>query len=500
MGTQIIRLHSNDDRFSIQKRLDCAHTTRLLLVWPRRVYALTHIIDLTLLNRFCREQGCILGLVTQNGHVLSYANKLGIPVFPSIKAAQSSPWSTVEHMGLPGSSQRNHVDFWKDRPVPSCTNTRSPKGLLPRIAVSLVGVMSILGMMLYIIPSASVRFTPAQEQHSLVLEIRAIPGLNTLQVTGEVPLRTGTVFVTGNVSISTSGTVRFPSQQASGFVRFTNLGDVEIEIPKGTIVRTDGASPLRFSTLQAGRLGASFGSTTDVAVKALEPGEDGNIAPGSIAAIEGLLGAQMSVSNPDQFTGGSQIPLPAPSPSDIQVIKQRLSEQMIANARKEIYGQLPPNSIVFPETFTRKRMIEESFVPDVSDPANELSLHARAEYSVQYASGEDLRQMVRTYFEATLMENSPGYVMTAENPTIQPIDQPVTDASGVVKWQVKATQTIQRQVITSSVAEMVAGHSPKAARNQVMEVYEPSSPIDIRLSPGWWFWMPFFPARICIEG
>jgi len=96
------------------------------------------------------------------------------------------------------------------------------------------------------------------------------PDIQTVYITGSIPARQVSVEMTDSQSITTSGGVTVPNEKAKGNVQFRNLTEQDQTIPAGTVIRTSSDEPVRFVTLDVGKLKGGLDETIDVPVEALE--------------------------------------------------------------------------------------------------------------------------------------------------------------------------------------------------------------------------------------
>ena len=170
------------------------------------------------------------------------------------------------------------------------------------------------------------------------------PDISSVNISGAVPYQLVTVAVEGRASLPSSGSVRLPSQPAAGAVVFTNLTDQPVKVPQGTGVRATAASiaGLRFVTTRPGELPAGPGSTLQLPVQCVTPGPQGNLPAGVLGAIEGLLGTQLSVANPEPTVGGSERLEPIATQNDRRKLAEQLSLSLEKTALQEIQYLLKP--------------------------------------------------------------------------------------------------------------------------------------------------------------
>ena len=204
---------------------------------------------------------------------------------------------------------------------------------LARLALFFVGVLAVLALAASLAPSARLVLTPRTLVQDVLIDAWTGPDIDSVNISGAVPSQLISLAVEGRDSLPASGTVRLPSQPASGTVIFTNLTDQPVEIPLGSGVRGLAAAiaHLRFVTTKAGEAPAGAGQTIQLPVECTTPGLQGNLPAGSLTAIEGLLGTQLSAANLEPTSGGSERQLPVPTQTD----RQQISRAAAPGAGKE---------------------------------------------------------------------------------------------------------------------------------------------------------------------
>ena len=99
MKTQILRLETSDTVTSICDKLAWAKSARILLAFPRRRPPLLDRLDMILIQRGAARVGGQLAISTLDAKIINAARIVGIPVFPSIPAAQRLSWSSRANRG-----------------------------------------------------------------------------------------------------------------------------------------------------------------------------------------------------------------------------------------------------------------------------------------------------------------------------------------------------------------------------------------------------------------
>ena len=187
MKTYILQLEAHDDIISTRDKLGWAKSGRILLVWPERGRVLHRRLDLELLKRHSQMVGAQLALVTKDPDVRYYAVRLGIPVFKSLRKAQSDRWR------LPRRFRNLEADNNKksliERREPGSTDPSRPGGKIPlspaapapklnpltRLVFFTLGVAALLSIAATLIPSAQVVLIPKSEAQTTTIEVSADP-------------------------------------------------------------------------------------------------------------------------------------------------------------------------------------------------------------------------------------------------------------------------------------------------------------------------------------
>src|SRR5512142_1650848 len=130
MKTQIIALEAHDDFISVRDRMSWAKSPRILLVWPKYEKIALRAADLRILQQHASVLGAEMGLITRRGDVRRDAERFGIPVFGSAKAAQRQAWSPGARRAAPQKDRRPRAELeamkaaagmaespWRSRPL-----------------------------------------------------------------------------------------------------------------------------------------------------------------------------------------------------------------------------------------------------------------------------------------------------------------------------------------------------------------------------------------------
>lgn len=466
----------------------------MLLVWPDKGCILNRKLDLILLQRHSQALGVQLALVSHDADVRYYARQLGIQVFNTTRQAQESHWRRPARK-----DRKTKLDqIAPERPdiskLERPKRESPPPSMLSRLVFFSLGVLALLAMPAALLPRAEISLSPQVMTQETTLQVEASESTRRIHLSGEVPFHIESVTVEGQDSIETSGTAPIPAVGASGTAVFTNLTDRPIKIPSGTIISTRDAS-VRFETSRAGSLPAGPDQTLALPIVALQPGRQGNLPAGKIQAIEGPLGIDLTVTNPDPTTGGNDMSSPVPNSKDQSRLYDMLEAALKHSALAELQAKLNPKDVLLEDQFTKPQVVEATYDPPGFEPASILNLRLRLEYQVPVVQGKDLETLATSILDASLL---PGYSAVPGTLKINHLTRPKWLNASTSVWQMSVKRQIQAQVADEQATQLAIGLSPARAGERLVDSLPLAEPPHITLFPSWWPRMPFLPFRISI--
>jgi len=534
MKTHIIQLEHHDDLVSACDKMNWARGGRILLVWPEGRPVLNRRLDLTLLKRRAAALGAPLALVSKDAEVQYYAPRLGIPVFRSQRKAQDANWrlprrfrqpslsagyagtaapepaetaavaATADAMGaetvapaevLAGEAvrQARPPASRPERPMPEKDlSQRLAATSAARLAFFALGVVAMLAIAAVLLPGATVRVAPQTQVQEALIEIIASPQTASVDIGGSLPARWVTVTVEGRDTLAAGGQVEVPESSAGGEIVFTNLTDQAVQLPSGTVVVTEGETPVRFATTRPGLTPPGPGQSVRLPAEALEPGERGNVGANRLTAIEGLVGAQVSANNPQPMRGGRSLIIPAPSDDDRRQLTERLMAALEVTALQELQRGLGEEDVLIAASLERVETIEETVQPRPGMPAERLSLSLRLEYRALAVTGDDLRRLAETVFDANLPA---GTAALDGSLRIEALDSP-QGVEGGYRFRLHTHRQISARLSQEQVIASVLGRSPEQAAQALETQLAMDEPAQIEVQPRWWPRLPVLPFRI----
>jgi hypothetical protein len=442
--TQIIQLEPHDDTISIKDKMGWSQTGRVALIWPSRGHVMDRRLDLVLLQRHSQSLGVQIALVTRDTEVRFQARQLGIPVFRTVREAQTERWKRQRRKGsleIPPASDEeriSRVESLLANPIHRSRETRI-LSLPLRIAIFGLAVLAVLSIANVLLPSAEVQTDPGEITQQITLSVQADDSIDEINLAGVLPARWINVSVEGRGSLPATGSINIPHGYASGEVVFQNLTDQVISIPAGTVVSTANSSD-RFRTVRDTRLPAGAGAQASSPVNAIQPGSRSNLASNRIVAVEGDLGVKVIVSNPSPIAGGSMISSTAPTADDRARLKKELTTKLSLTALQEIENNLSPDDILLSDQPQLVRVISEVYEPDGAQPAFELELILRLDFKAPFVAAKDMYEFADSILDANMPE---GYAVVPGSLQIDQLQTPVFDNGITNPWQLKFSRELK---------------------------------------------------------
>jgi len=485
--TSILQLEPHDDVITVRDRLNWVKGGRALLIWPKRAPGLDRQVDLAILQHYATSLGLQLGIVSGDPEVRAHAEAVGIPIFKNIRQAQTERWAhrSKRVSRFPGSQP--NLDEMRQairKPPRAWLTNPMVRGFLFTIAV-----LALLAIIVIIAPKANIILYPDQQTQTVMLTLSAAP--ETQNSIETIPVQPVSVIVEGQDTLTTTGTITVPVGFATGTVDFTNLSSDELRIPSGSVVRTAGENPIRFTTNRAVNLPSGPGTTGSAPVTALIAGSESNLPPGTINSLEGPFSFKVGVSNSKPTQNGTEIYVHAPTSEDRVMLFQQVLTELQAKADAALKESLSSDAVLIGSA-TLTDTIAQTYVPELDEPAVNISLTLRLQFDGWAVLGNHIEQQAITALDMDLPE---GYAPVAGTMSIENISEPTLNADGTYRWQVKAQREILAEVSPMEAINRARWMSPPEAIKALSQL-PLAVPAQIVLSPSWW---PIVPWQVYIQ-
>lgn len=217
---------------------------------------------------------------------------------------------------------------------------RLREGAVP-VAI-IVTLLLIVGLLAYLVPSATVTVVVATRDFSAPVKLTASAAQLHNTAVGSVPAvvlsqtfpKTGVAQGTGTAT----GTTQIGTAKATGTVTFTNTGTTPLDIASNTVITT--ASGIQFVTtadVVVNIANSNIGNTIQAPIQAQQSGENGNVTAGiintipasSVSAIAqannvNTTAVKLTVNNDAATSGGGLANASTVKQADLDKVKQSL--------------------------------------------------------------------------------------------------------------------------------------------------------------------------------
>jgi hypothetical protein len=514
---QLLYLEPDDEITSVIRRLRGADAGRVVLVAPGRSRATSSVVALRLLQRAAAETGRSVALVA-DAPTRSLAGEAGVAAFASVADATSPSPSPAEPMtptrapihvvrgaggARPQPPRAAATDGMDETvavhlpPPPGAKGAggrgRRRAGGLPRWPWLVALLIAALAVGAAVLPGATVTITPATTPVGPV----SVPV--SLDVAGHV---------TGDLESTRPGkaTGDRPEQvPANGVVTFFNWNTVAVEVKQGTHVSVDGT--IAFVTLERivvprGKFGAPIEpGQKSVAVSAVVPGVEGNVAAGAINTVDDdgvrlfLRGfpdnPNRLVTNADPTSGGAETPHTVIQQSDVDVV--------VAAIQADLQSQLDARLAGDADRLYEGAPAEE--VPTIEMPEGLVGTEDQATFELSgtltfdraYGSRAQAEETASTAFLTLGSEVPPGTAIVADS--IQVDLGTVTLTDGRLEVTASVSAVAAAEIDEPQVRDRIAGMTVEEAKAEMASMGD----VAIDLWPSWVDRLPRLTFRIEIR-
>ena len=515
---QLLYLEPDDEITSVIRRLRGADAGRVVLVAPGRSRATSSVVALRLLQRAAAETGRSVALVA-DAPTRSLAGEAGVAAFASVADATSPTPSPAEPMsptrapihvvrgagGVRPQAPRaiaatDGMDETVAVHLPPSTDGRGAGGRrrrraggLPRWPWLVALLIAALAAGAAVLPGARVTITPA------TTPVGPISVPVALDVDGHV---------TADLTSTKPGTAtgeRPEEIPANGVVTFFNWNTVSVEVKQGTHVSVDGK--IAFVTLERivvprGKFGAPIEpGQRSVAVAAVVPGPEGNVAAGAINTVDDdgvrlfLRGfpdnPNRLVTNADPTTGGVTTPHTVIQQSDVDAVVAAIQADLQSQLDARLAGDADRLYVAAPADEVPTIEIPEGLVGTEDQATFELSGTLTVDRA--YGSRARAQETASTAFLRLGNEVPAGTAIVTDS--IQVELGRVTLAGDRLEVTASVTAAAAAQIDEPQVRDRIAGMTVEEAKAELASLGD----VAIDLWPSWVDRLPRLTFRIDIK-
>jgi len=498
---QVIQLLGPENITVIRNLLELSVDKDVLLYVPRGCEALeNNAVNLTLLRRWADNLTLHLGLVIEDRGTQVLAKAAGLLVLPSIKAGQQVNLHALDlrrrrSRGLPTrptpSLLFRHPDQDADEPVLRRLLGRG--GAL--VLASAAFLMLAAGVILFVLPSATVTLQPVSEPVQASMEILGVSGLSEVNYgLGQVPARVVSVERETFDTIETTNRRDVPDGHAEGTVVFANRTSIPITVTKGTVVRTSFGENVRFFTVADAWVPGELYATARVGILAAEPGPGGNVPQLTINVVEGELAAQVDVLNDSRTSGGTVRRVSTVDGLDKVNLRAKLSKRMQEEAYNELTAALDRGEFIPSESLVIS-ILHEEFDHKVDDITGELGLTMRVNVSGLAVSGADGEDLLLRLLEQRL---KPGYCLLTDSASFER-GEVISASPEEALFRMSGRAASAPMIETQAVSSAIAGQSVESAKEYLRNRFALRTEPEIQLSGSLLQSLPWWAQRIRVQ-
>lgn len=494
MKTQIIQLDAQDDCLSVRDKLGWSQAERIILVWPAHGSVLNRLLDLKLVLRHASRLGAQIALVTEDPIVCFHAHQIGIPQFDDLGEVQREDWKAnpVQQPEIKRDKSTVNLDGLRSYVrLNASLRADTPLTRLLSIFISLAAFLAIGAVLL---PGATITLTPQREIQSIQLDLLANPSSSAASTSsGMLPTYRQEVIIEGRDTITATGWTLIPDAYAIADLQLTNASTQTVTLPSGTIVASRGNVPVRFIITSSSNVLIGASKTVMVPARAINPGTSGNLPAGSLSVIDDNSGLALEVSNPRATHGGTDGSVPSPNTYDLQTLRQQLESALEQDAFSRMQSYLPVGDLLISPTMTLLETIEETQMPSINQPGDQLVLYMRAKYQCQVISLGMLHDMASNILDEKLPA---GYSALPDTLVFASLPETSQGKDGFYHVATTAKRELQADIPVNRAINEVTGLTIAQAKDQLSATFSLAKPVDITLTPSWWPWLPFTALRI----
>lgn len=499
MKTLVIQLDRTEDIGSIRDKVTWGKASRVLLVWPVNYTVLDRRIDLVTIKRICASQGSRLGIVCDIPEICVEAEELQIPVFDSVTRAMRKGWDRrrkTKALSFPPSKPDEGVGIEELRVKQRNENSTPTLSTTVRFITLAAGILSVVALVLFVIPSAEVRVYPVGQPQEMTVEFTVDSLESGASNPGVLHGRIVTTVVEGNVDGQTSGTVPVADKKARGVITVSNRSANDIEIPAKTILLNNTNPPIRFQNLRTINIPADE-TIPGIEIEAIYGGEAGNSPANTITRIDGELGLRLELSNPDPITGGTDKPMPSPSTVDVEALRLELGKRLEKAALDKLTTDLSTEEILLTSSIKSGELLAENTTPEIGQVSPTVKVSQRIEYTALIIRQTDLQNQAEALLSANRSIKD-WKISTGIPVDIQIAGQEFDRVTNVVRLKTLIRGQIIPVIKTDEIRRTITGTNRETAQAIIALQVLSERSAEITTWPLWLPYLPWIESRITI--
>ncbi len=415
---------------------------------------------------------------------------------PSTKARKVTVNPTTQQTNKPKATTTN-----KSRVVTTPTlnrqassnSNRNSKRILAIVSISLGVLLLALLLFIYFASNATVTVVVPSQSLSVTNQqyVASMDPQNGQQNT--IPSQILTYTPTARGQGTATGTIKQGNQVATGIVTFSNKGSKPLDIPSGTVLSTNSATPVQFATIADVYVPpdqSSNGIPSIAPVQAQLPGESGNVAANTIIIIppdsltriaQNNPGSvptptNLTVTNTDPTAGGGATNVKAVTSNDANALAAALQKQIQNEVNAWLKVVVHPGDVtgtLVPDVLTSSTPLPgETFIttPAVGQPApgGKFSGVLTAKVSVLVIRKASIQVAGRVQLMAQALHMNPPAVLATSLPVTVNVTKSTPSQDGKsLTVVIDSTGHVVQQVPAQQISQLLAGKSVDQAKSYI---------------------------------
>jgi hypothetical protein len=447
---------------------------------------------------------------------------------PSSKARKVTVNSTTQQTKKPASTKTSRVVTTPPLSKQASSNSnRNGRRILAIVSISL-GVL-LLAFLLFIYFGSNATVTFVVPSQSLTVTNQYVASMNPQGgQQNAIPSQVLTYTASATGQGTATGTSKQGNQVASGIVTFSNKGSKPLDIPNGTVLSTNSATPVQFVTIADVYVSPdqnNNGIPSIAPVQAQLPGDNGNVPANSITIIppdslakiaqnnQGVTSPTpktLTVTNTDPTTGGGATNVLAVTSNDANDLAATLQQQVQKEVNSWLKNAVHPGDVAgtpVPDVLTSATPLpQETFVttPSIGQPApgGKFTGILTAKVSVLVIRNATIQAMGRAQLMAHASHMSPPSVLVTSLPVTVKVTKSTPSQDGKsVTVSIDSIGHVVQRVPAQQISQELAGKNLDQAKSFVNNRQAGITGVittNIVIFPPFLGFMPFRPEQIHI--
>jgi hypothetical protein len=539
-GRSLIYIDPDDDVTSIVGKIKGAEDAVVALVPPKRSNVLHSVVNLKLLDKAAKDNQKVMAVVTTDQALTNLASGLAIPVAKNINAqAQVADMADIEEISdiIDGEDSystlsRNSAD---DKNISAAVaaienddkihNDKDGDGVpddeeeveeekKPRKVVKssekdkkrrkliISGVVAVLLIVLIVwgvvfAPSATITIKAKTSGLDVSRDLSLIINSDKDVDNGVLASVVKTSKHTNSTNFEATGT-REVGEKAKGKVAICNKQDYAnsktgarntVTVAAGTTMYADGVQFTTDADVSIdGSQTESDRNCVTMRATAVNIGESGNIANGTLLTISGFSRDKVAASADGSFTGGSKRTVKVVQQSDVDAALAKLNEKDDSSRVKdELKADMSSSTAVIDDSFTATAgnpNVSPAVGQEVGDKQPTISVETV--YTLVGVDADDLKSLIEASVKAKLADGQKVYSDGSKRIKFSRF----SSARNGYTVRVSTTAQVGPQIDEDSIKADAAGKKSEEIKAQIKKT-DGVSDVDVVINP---FWVQTAPA------